>query len=71
KAVPMNAGPELTALFQDMCSQIYTNASHLPLVTKGHIVAFRKDLITAIIQPTEVSSNFLKNIAQFTVLNPQ
>jgi hypothetical protein len=68
----MISGPERTALFQRMCEMIYENASHLPIVTKGHIIAHRTDLVSVRIQPVEAGGgDFLRFASEFTVHNPE
>ena len=51
---------------------IYENASHLPIVTKGHIIAHRTDLVSVRIQPVEAGGgDFLRFASEFTVHNPE
>ena len=72
QANSMNSGPERTALFQRMCEMVYENASHLPILTKGHIIAHRTDLVTVRIQPVEAGGgDFLRFASEFTVLNSE
>ena len=72
QAGPMNSGAERTALFQEMCEMIYENASHLPLVTKGHLFAHRTDQVSIRIHPVEAAgADFLRYAREFTVLNPE
>jgi peptide/nickel transport system substrate-binding protein len=72
QANSLNSGPERTALFQRMCEMIYENASHLPIVTKGHIIAHRTDQVSVRIQPVEAAGgDFLRYASEFTVLNSE
>lgn len=72
QARSMNAGDERTALFQRMCEMVYENASHLPIVTKGHIIAHRTDQVSARIQPVEAAGNdWLRFVSEFTVHNSE
>ena len=72
QANSMNSGPERTALFQRMCEMVYENASHLPILTKGHIIAHRADLVTVRIQPVEAGGgDFLRFASEFTVLDSE
>ena len=72
QANSMNSGPERTALFQRMCEMVYENASHLPVLTKGHIIAHRTDLVTVRIQPVEAGGgDFLRFASEFTVLDSE
>ena len=72
QANTMNSGPERSAIFQSMCEMIYENASHLPIVTKGHIIAHRTDLVSVRIQPVEAGGgDFLRFASEFTVHNPE
>ena len=72
QANSMNSGPERTALFQRMCEMVYENASHLPILTKGHIIAHRTDLVAVRIQPVEAGGgDFLRFASEFTVLDSE
>jgi peptide/nickel transport system substrate-binding protein len=68
---PMDAGPERSEIFQQMCELIYENASNLPLTTKGHLIAYRSDRIRARIQPVEVAVDFFKYASEYSIINPE
>lgn len=70
-SLPLNSGPERTALFQEMCELIYEGADNLPLVTKGHIIAYRSDQISPRIQSVELATDFLRYASEFTLTNPK
>ena len=72
QARTMNEGPERSALFQRMCEMVYENSSHLPLITKGHIIAHLTDQVSIRLHPVEAAGNdFLRYASEFTVLNPE
>ena len=72
QANTMNSGAERSAIFQRMCEMVYGNASHLPIVTKGHILAHLTDQVSVRIQPVEAAGgDFLRYASEFTVLNSE
>ncbi len=69
--VPMNSGPERTEIQQRLCEMIYEAATNLPIVTKGHFIAYRADRITVRLHPADTGADWLRHASEFTVLNPE
>ena len=55
-----------------MREMVYEFASHLPLVTKGHILAYHSDQVNVRIHPLEAAgADWLRYARVFAVLNTE